>query len=113
MAKKEKMSEERKRLVQEFLKSGEFRTANDVHDALKDLFKDALQEMLTQAKYISEQESERLRLMEEHETYKKQRDKDQVVISLIPGDTVEDKKIAVERGSNQAKGLVTTSEDDK
>lgn len=46
MAKKEKMSEERKRLVQEFLKSGEFRTANDVHDALKDLFKDALQEML-------------------------------------------------------------------
>ncbi len=45
MARK-KMSEERKKLVQEFLQSGDFKTANDVHDALKDLFKDALQEML-------------------------------------------------------------------
>lgn len=46
MAKKEKISEERKKLIQEFLKDNDFKSANDVHDALKELFKDTLQEML-------------------------------------------------------------------
>lgn len=46
MARKEKISEERKKLIQEFLKDNDFKSANDVHDALKELFKDALQEML-------------------------------------------------------------------
>ena len=46
MAKKEKMSEERKKLVQEFIKSNDFKTAGDIQVALRDLFKDAIQEML-------------------------------------------------------------------
>ena len=46
MARKEKMSEERKKLVQEFIKSNDFKSASDIQVALKDLFKDAIQEML-------------------------------------------------------------------
>ena len=46
MARKEKMSEERKKLVQEFIKSNDFKTAGDIQVALRDLFKDAIQEML-------------------------------------------------------------------
>ena len=46
MARKEKMSEERKKLIQSLIQDDSIKTANDVHDALKDLFKDALQEML-------------------------------------------------------------------
>ena len=46
MARKEKISEARKQLIQSFIDDDSIKTANDVHDALKDLFKDALQEML-------------------------------------------------------------------
>lgn len=46
MAKKEKMSEARKQLIQSLIQDDSIKSANDVHDALKDLFKDALQEML-------------------------------------------------------------------
>lgn len=46
MAKKEKMSEERKKLVQEFINVNDFKTARDIQVALRDLFKDAIQEML-------------------------------------------------------------------
>ena len=46
MARKEKISEARKQLIQSFIDDDSINTANDVHDALKDLFKDALQEML-------------------------------------------------------------------
>ena len=46
MAKKEKMSEERRKLIKEFISSNELKTAGDVEDALKNLFKDTLQEML-------------------------------------------------------------------
>ncbi len=46
MAKKEKISEERRKLIKEFIASNELKTAGDVEDALKNLFKDTLQEML-------------------------------------------------------------------
>lgn len=43
---KEKISEERRKLIKEFISSNELKTAGDVEDALKNLFKDTLQEML-------------------------------------------------------------------
>ena len=46
MARKEKMSEERRKLIQSLIQDDNIKSANDVHDALKDLFKDVLQEML-------------------------------------------------------------------
>ena len=46
MARKEKMSEARKKLIQSLIQDDNIKSASDVHDALKDLFKDALQEML-------------------------------------------------------------------
>ena len=46
MARKEKMSETRKKLIQSLIQDDNIKSASDVHDALKDLFKDALQEML-------------------------------------------------------------------
>ena len=46
MAKKEKISEERRKLIQEFIKSNELKTAGDIQEAIKDLFKDTIQEML-------------------------------------------------------------------
>ena len=46
MAKREKMSEERRKLVQEFIKSNDFKTTGDIQTAIRDLFKDAIQEML-------------------------------------------------------------------
>ena len=38
MAKREKISEERKKLIKEFISSNELKTAGDVEDALKNLF---------------------------------------------------------------------------
>lgn len=46
MAKKEKISEERRKLIQEFIKSNELKTAWDIQEAIKDLFKDTIQGML-------------------------------------------------------------------
>lgn len=46
MAKKEKMSEERKKLIQEFISNNEIKDVTDIQDAIKDLFKDTIQEML-------------------------------------------------------------------
>ena len=46
MAKREKISEERRKLIQEFIKSNNLKTAGDIQEAIKDLFKDTIQEML-------------------------------------------------------------------
>lgn len=46
MSKREKMSEERKKLIKEFIQSNELKTAGDIETAIKDLFKDTIQEML-------------------------------------------------------------------
>ena len=46
MAKREKISEERRKLIQEFIKSNELKTAWDIQEAIKDLFKDTIQGML-------------------------------------------------------------------
>lgn len=46
MVKKEKIREERKKLIREFIKSNELKTAGDIQSAIKDLFKDTIQEML-------------------------------------------------------------------
>ncbi len=43
MARKEKISEERKKLIQEFIKSNELKTAGDLQDSIKYLFKDTIQ----------------------------------------------------------------------
>lgn len=46
MVKREKISEERRKIIQEFIKSNELKTAGDIQEAIKDLFKDTIQEML-------------------------------------------------------------------
>ena len=46
MARKEKISEERRKLIREFINSNELKTAGDLQSAIKDLFKDTIQEML-------------------------------------------------------------------
>ena len=46
MAIKEKISEERRKLIQEIIKSNDLKTAGDIQEAIKDLFKDTIQEML-------------------------------------------------------------------
>lgn len=46
MAKKEKISDERRNLIKEFIASNELKTTEDVENALRNLFKDTLQEML-------------------------------------------------------------------
>lgn len=46
MARKEKMSGERRKLIQEFIKSNDFKLTGDIQEAIKDLFKDTIQEML-------------------------------------------------------------------
>ena len=46
MAKYEKISEERKKLIQEFINQNNITTAKDIEEALKNMFKDTLQEML-------------------------------------------------------------------
>ncbi len=46
MAKRKQISEERRKLIKEFIGSNELKTASDIENALKDLFKDTLQEML-------------------------------------------------------------------
>ena len=39
MSRKEKISEERKKLIQEFIKNNDLKTAGDIQEAIKDLFK--------------------------------------------------------------------------
>lgn len=46
MAKREKISEERKKFLKEFIEQNNITTAKDIQEALKDMFKDTLQEML-------------------------------------------------------------------
>ena len=46
MAKNEKISEERKNLIREFINQNNITTAKDIEEALKNMFKDTLQEML-------------------------------------------------------------------
>lgn len=46
MAKREKISEERKKFLKEFIEQNNITTARDIQEALKDMFKDTLQEML-------------------------------------------------------------------
>lgn len=46
MAKKEKISEERKKFLKEFIQSNDIHTAQDIQEALKEMFKDTLQEMM-------------------------------------------------------------------
>ena len=46
MAKNEKISEERKKLIKEFINQNNITTAKDIEEALKNMFKDTLQEML-------------------------------------------------------------------
>ena len=46
MAKHEKISEERKKLIKEFINQNNITTAKDIEEALKNMFKDTLQEML-------------------------------------------------------------------
>jgi len=46
MAKKAKISDERRNLIKEFIASNELKTTEDVENALRNLFKDTLQEML-------------------------------------------------------------------
>lgn len=46
MAKRERISEERRKLIQEFIKSNDLKTTGDIQGAIKDLFKDTIQEML-------------------------------------------------------------------
>ena len=42
MAKREKISEERRKLIQEFIKSNDLKTTGDIQEAIKDLFKDTI-----------------------------------------------------------------------
>ena len=42
MAKKEKISDERRNLIKEFIASNELKTTEDVENALRNLFKDTL-----------------------------------------------------------------------
>ena len=46
MARKETMSKERKELIKEFINQNNITTAKDIEEALKNMFKDTLQEML-------------------------------------------------------------------
>ena len=46
MAKHQKISEERRKFLQEFIAQNNINTAQDIQEALKDMFKDTLQEML-------------------------------------------------------------------
>ena len=46
MAKHERISEERKKLIQEFINQNNITTAKDIEEALKNMFKDTLLEML-------------------------------------------------------------------
>ena len=46
MSKHEKISEERKKLIKEFINQNNITTAKDIEEALKNMFKDTLQEML-------------------------------------------------------------------
>ena len=52
MAKREKVSEERRKLIQEFIKSNELKTVGDIQETIKDLFKDTIQEMLKDRKSV-------------------------------------------------------------
>lgn len=46
MAKREKISEERRNFLKEFINQNNITSAKDIEEALKDMFKDRLQEML-------------------------------------------------------------------
>ena len=46
MAKQQKITEERKKLIKDFINQNNITTAQDIQEALKDMFKDTLQEML-------------------------------------------------------------------
>ena len=46
MAKHQKLSEERKKLIQDFINQNNITTAKDIQESLKDMFKDTLQAML-------------------------------------------------------------------
>ena len=46
MAKREKISEERRKFLKEFINQNNITSAKDIEEALKDMFKDTLQEML-------------------------------------------------------------------
>lgn len=46
MAKHERISEERKKFIQEFINQNNITTAKDIEESLKNMFKDTLQEML-------------------------------------------------------------------
>lgn len=46
MAKREKISEERKKFIKEFINQNNITSAKDIEEALKDMFKETLQEML-------------------------------------------------------------------
>ena len=46
MAKHEKISEERRKLIKEFINQNNITTAKGIEEALKNMFKDTLQEML-------------------------------------------------------------------
>lgn len=48
MSKREKISEERKKFLKEFIEQNNITTAKDIQEELKDMFKDTLQEMLKQ-----------------------------------------------------------------
>ena len=45
MSKHEKISEERKKLIKEFINQNNITTAKDIEEALKNMFKDTLQEI--------------------------------------------------------------------
>ena len=69
MARKEKMSEERKKLIQEFIKSNDFKSTGDIQEAIKDLFKDTIQEMLN-AELTEHLEYEKNEYTDNNENYR-------------------------------------------
>jgi len=69
MAKREKISEERRKLIQEFIKSNELKTAGDIQEAIKDLFKDTIQEMLN-AELTEHLDYEKNEYMDNNENYR-------------------------------------------
>ena len=65
-----KNKDKRKKLIKEFISSNELKTAGDVEDALKNLFKDTLQELLKTNKDKIEKNKEKIN--EYQEKYKGQ-----------------------------------------
>ena len=46
MGRKERISQERKEFIQQFIMNNDIKSAKDIEEALKDMLKDTLQEML-------------------------------------------------------------------